>query len=250
MPPLSTLAAGLLVLGVLLLVVGFAWMRLIGADLGRARRLAGARGVAVADVLDLRRSPGRPVRVSGRIRCAEPLVMPDDERLVAYHRDVAVRMPSGRWRTIERLREGRSFELWDHAGSLVVDPAEAAEPLITIPLVWEGRPDELEEPHASAVARLAARDGAPTAARAITRVISVVDPLLVLADVEIGPDGPRLVPPPGGYLVAGLELDAAMRILGGSRRRQLMAAIGTGGAGTALLGAALVVALVGRLVGG
>ena len=155
-----------------------------------------------------------------------------------------------RWRTIERLREGRSFELWDHAGSLVVDPAEAAEPLITIPLVWEGRPDELEEPHASAVARLAARDGAPTAARAITRVISVVDPLLVLADVEIGPDGPRLVPPPGGYLVAGLELDAAMRILGGSRRRQLMAAIGTGVAGTALLGAALVVALVGRLVGG
>jgi hypothetical protein len=240
MPPLFALLLGLAVLGAALLVAGTAWMRAIGADPDRARRLAGARGMVVADVLDLTHAPPRPIRVSGRIRCADPLVAPDDERLVAFHRDITVQLADGRWRTIERVRETRSFELWDHAGSLTLDPAAAAEPLIAIPKVWEGSPDELVEPHAGAVARLAAESGAaPRAARAVTRSISVVDPLLVLARIEVGPDGPRLAPPPGGYLVAALDLDAAMRLLGGSRRRQLVPAMATAALGGVLMVAAL-----------
>jgi hypothetical protein len=250
MPPITALLAGFALLGVLLVATGATWMRAMGADPTRARRLAGARGLAVADVLDLTEAPARPVRISGRIRCADPLVAPDDERLVAYHRDVAVRLPGGRWRTIERLRETRSFELWDHAGSLEVDPADAAEPLITIPLVWEGGPGELVEPHASAVGRLTDQLGAPpTAARAVTRTTSVVDPLLVLAEVRIGPNGPHLVPPAGGYLVSSLELDVAMRVLGGSRRRQLVIAIGTLGGGAVLVGGSLLGLLVAWLLG-
>lgn len=250
MPPMTALLAGLALLGVLVFVAGATWIRAIGADPARARRLAGARGMAVADVLDLVEAPPRPVRISGRIRCADPLVAPDGERLVAYHRDVEVRLPDGRWRTIERLRESRSFELWDHAGSLGMDPADAAEPLITIPLVWEGRPDELVDPHATAVGRLTEQLGAPpTEARAATRAISVVDPLLVLAQVQIGPDGQRLVPPEGGYLVSSLELDAAMRLLGGSRRHQLVIAIGAMAGGVVLLAAGLLGALLAWLLG-
>src|SRR5512146_2518831 len=135
MPPPFVLLLGLAVLGAVLSAAGGLWLRLIGAEVSRARRLAGARGMAVADLLDLREPPPRPVRVAGRIRCADPLVAPDDERLVAFHRDVAVRMPNGRWRTIERIRESRSFELWDHAGSLPVDPVDIGEPIISIPLV-------------------------------------------------------------------------------------------------------------------
>jgi hypothetical protein len=250
MPPLTAPLLGLAVLGVVLVGVGAAWMRAIGADPDRARRLAGARGMAVAEVLDLTEAPPRPVRVSGRIRCADPLVAPDDERLVAFHRDVSVRLADGRWRTIERVRETRSFELWDHAGSLALDPARAAEPLITIPLVWEGSPAELVEPHSAAVARLAAESGTmPDAARAVTRSISVVDPLLVLARVEIGPDGPHLVPPRDGYLVSALELDAAMRLLGGSRRRQLVLAIATLAAGSVLIAGALLAVLLAGVLG-
>ncbi len=250
MPPITALMAGLALLGALLLAAAAIWMRAIGADPARARRLAGARGMTVADILDLREAPPRPVRISGRIRCADPLVTPDDERLVAYHRDVEVRLPDGRWRTIERLRETRSFELWDHAGSLDMDPADAAEPLITIPLVWEGRPDELEDPHATAVDRLTEQLGAPpTAARAVTRSISVVDPLLVLAEVRVGANGPRLVPPDGGYLVSALEVDGAMRLLGGSRRRQLIFAIGALAVGAALLVAGLLALLLVSLLG-
>lgn len=250
MPPLTLALLGLAALGVVLVVIGVAWMRAAGADPDRARRLAGARGMAVADVLDLTEPPARPVRVSGRIRCPDPLVAPDDERLVAYHRDVSVQLADGRWRTIERIRESRSFELWDHAGSLPLDPALAAEPLITIPLVWEGSPDELVDPHAAAVARLTAEHGtAPKAARAETRTISVVDPLLVLARVEIGPDGPRIVPPDGGYLVADLELDAAMRLLGGRRRRQLMLAVATAAIGVVLIAGSLVALAVSGILG-
>ena len=250
MPPITALLASLALLGALLLAAGAIWVRALGADPARARRLAGARGLAVADVLDLTEAPVRPVRVSGRIRCADPLVAPDDERLVAYHRDIAVRLPGGRWQTIERLRETRSFELWDHAGSLALDPAEAAEPLITIPLVWEGGPEELVDPHATAVGRLTEQLGAPpTAARAVTRTISVVDPLLVLANVRMGPDGPRLAPPDGGYLLSSLELDVAMRVLGGPRPRQLVVAMGTLAGGAILLAAALVGLLVSWFLG-
>ena len=251
MPPLPLLLAGCALLGAVVAAVALGWLRAIGAHVGTGRRLAGARELGVADVLDLQTAPPRPVRVAGRVRCPDPLVAVDGEQLVAFHRDVEVRLPDGQWRTIERLRETRSFELWDHAGSLAVDPAEAAEPLIGIPLVWEGRPDELEEPHASAVARLAAEGRPPVAARAVTRVVTVVDRLLVLAAVAIDADGtPRLVPPPGGYLLCSVELEAAMRLLGGPRRRQLAVAIGLLAGGAVLGGASLVAAVVVILAGG
>src|SRR5512142_1487726 len=136
MPSPPMLLLGLAVLGVLAATAGWLWLRVIGADLAVARRFAGAQGLSVADVLEMHEAPSRAVRVSGRIRSADPLHGADDERLVAFHRDVEVQMPGGRWRTIERLRETRSFELWDHAGSLALDPAGAREPLVTIPLVW------------------------------------------------------------------------------------------------------------------
>lgn len=251
MPPLPLLLAGCALLGAAIVAIALGWLRAIGAHLGTGRRLAGARELTVADVLDLRSAPARPARVSGRIRCPDPLVAVDGEQLVAFHRDVEVRLPDGQWRTIERLRETRSFALWDHAGSLELDPAAAAEPLIGIPLVWEGRPEELEEPHASAVARLAAEGHPPVAARSVTRVISVADRLLVLATVAIGADGvPRLVPPPGGYLLCSVELDAAMRLLGGPRRRQLAVAIGVLAVGAVMGGASLVATIVVLVAGG
>lgn len=250
MPPLPVLLAGCALLGAAIAAIALGWLRAIGAHLGAGRRLAGARELTVADVLDLRVPSRRPVRVAGRIRCPDPLVAVDGEQLVAFHRDVEVRLPNGQWRTIERLRETRSFELWDHAGSLTIDPAAAAEPLIGIPLVWEGRPDELEGPHASAVKRLAAEGRPPVAARAVTRVITVVDRLLVLTTVAIGPGGtPQLAPPAGGYLLCSVELEAAMRLLGGPRRRQLAAAIGLLAGGAIVAGASLVAAVVVLLAG-
>jgi hypothetical protein len=237
MPPLWLLLVGCALLGAVMAGAALWWLGAIGAHLRMGRRLAGARELPVSEVLDLTAPPARPVRVAGRIRCIDPLVALDGEQLVAFHRDVEVRLPGGHWRTIERLRETRSFELWDHAGSLAVDPALAAEPLVSIPLVWEGRPDELEGPHAAA-------------ARAVTRTISVVDRLLVLARVATDVDGSvRLEPPEGGYLFCSIELEAAMRVLGGPRRRQLAAAIGLLAAGVVVAGASLVAAAIVRIAG-
>lgn len=144
------------------------------------------------------------------------------ERLVAFHRDVDV-LVGGTWRTLERLRETRSFDLWDHDGALPVDPAQAAEPLLVIPHVWRGSPSELEEPHASAVARLVERHGPATEARAITRGINVTDRLLLLARARRDETGHVVLEPPeGGYLVTNLALDDAMRLLGGRNRRLAM----------------------------
>ena len=95
-----------------------------------------------------------------------------------------------------------------------------------IPKVWRGDPSELEEPHASAVARLAERHGSPTEARAITRGINVTDRLRILARASADESGrPRLEPPKGGFLIPNLELDDAMRLLAGRNRRLVAASI-------------------------
>lgn len=222
-------------------------IRSSGASPDRARRLAGPAEVKVGDLLDAAELPARPVRISGRIRCRQPLVAADGERLVAFHRDVEVAV-AGRWRSVERMRETRSFDLWDHGGSVPLDPALSAEPLITIPHVWRGRVEELSDPHASAAARLVERHGPASDARAVTRSLNVTDRLLVVARPARDADGTlRLDPPRGGYLVTNLALDDAMRLLGGRHRR--LAALGVVGllvAGAlAVLGAAwLIVALV------
>jgi len=245
MPPLTLVSFGCALLGATLLAGGAGWMRVIGANMTLGRRLAGAREIGVGEALRLEDPPSRPVRVSGRVRCPDPLVAPDGERLVAYHRDVEVRSGTGGWRTIERLRETRSFELWDHAGSMSIDPTGAAEPLITIPLVWEGSPDELGDEHAPGVARVARDEGQPVAARAVTRTISEVDRLLVLAQVRAhGSQGASLEPPAGGYVISSLELDAAMRLLGGQHRRQLTFAIRLLALGGVLLIGGLLAVLV------
>jgi hypothetical protein len=216
--PLGFAFAVMVGIGVALAIASLLVLRAAGAQPAVARRLAGPPEVKVGQLLGPG-PPARPVRVVGRIRCREPLEMGGGERLVAFHRDVEVRI-GGDWRSIERLRESRSFDLWDHDGSVTVDPSLAAEPLIVIPKVWRGDPSQLEEPHASAVARLSERHGPATEARAITRGINVTDRLRILARAgRDEADRPRLEPPDGGFLVTNLELDDAMRLLGGPNRR-------------------------------
>jgi hypothetical protein len=250
MPPFAPIA---LLAAAALLAGGLAAIRLSGAQPGIARRLAGAREVRVGDLLALGELPSRPVRVAGRIRCPDPIITGRDERLVALHRDVQVKPPGAAWRTIERIRESRGFELWDHDGSLPIDPADAAEPLIVLPHVWRGTTAELEDAsHRAAMARLGASEEDAWPARSVTRMVSVVERLLVLASVQRGPsmsgepgepnEQVRLIPPAGGYLISGMELDNAMRLLGGQRRRLLLtgyglllAALLTGAAGAVAL---------------
>ena len=222
---LGTVFAALVAVGVVLAAASLLAIRSSGGSPGRGRRLAGPRQVRVGDLLADAPLPDRVIRVSGRIRCREPLELGEGERLVAFHRDVEVEA-GGRWRSVERLRETRSFDLWDHDGSIPIDPARAAEPLVTIPGVWRGEAAELSEPHASAAATLAERHGPATAARAVTRTINVTDRLLVLGRPVRDEGGRvRLEPPEGGYVITNLDLPDAMRLLGGRRPRLAAAGV-------------------------
>ncbi|MGZ8562744.1 MAG: hypothetical protein ACXWWU_03905 [Candidatus Limnocylindria bacterium] len=253
MPPAVTLPLWLALGAALLLGGGLALVRRSGARPAMGRRLAGARQVPVGELLAL--GPGdplpvRPVRVIGRVRCAEPIITPEDDRLVALHRDVEVSRPRGGWRSIERLRETRSFELWDHDGSLAIDPAEAAEPLVTLPHVWSGSPDELGAAYASALSRVTAEEAAPRLARATTRMVSVVDRLLVLAVVRLDEQGrAQLAAPRGGYILSAMDLDDAMRLLGGRRPRLLLAGSTAVAVSVVLLLAAVLLAVAALLNG-
>jgi len=248
--PLWSLLALVAAAGAVVALISGLALRVAGG-FRTGRRLAGPREARVGTLADAGETAGRTLRVAGRIRCRDPLHAEGGERLVAYHRDVEVRLPRIGWRSLERLREGRSFELWDHDGSLTVDPSLAAEPLITIPSVWRGAVAELQEPHASAARMLAERHGeAATEARATTRTISVTDRLLVLARVAArSGDGLALEPPEGGYLITNLALDDAMRLLGGRHRRLTAVAVAGVGAGSILAVAGLVGALVAAAAG-
>jgi hypothetical protein len=238
MPPF--LPAALLLLAVLAATAGLIAIRRSGSEQAIARRLAGARQVRLAELFAMAELPVRPLRIAGRIRCQDPIVNVRGERLVARHRDVQVQPSGGGWRTIERLRESRGFELWDHGGSLPVDPAQAAEPLVVIPHVWRGSTADLQDAaHLAAVERLG---GGPLPARSITRTVSVVERLLLLATVVRDEAGSIwLRPPPGGYVISTLELNDAMRLLGGPHRRLLLAGYG-------LLGVSLAAALAAALL--
>jgi hypothetical protein len=75
-------------------------------------------------------------------------------------------------------------------------------------------------------------------------MVSVVERLLILARVEHGADGGlALVPPQGGYVISGLELDDAMRLLGGHRRWLLL-----GGYAAVVIGALVAVAGIIRAI--
>jgi hypothetical protein len=134
---------------------------------------------------------------------------------------------------------------------LSVDPSLAAEPLIVIPNVWRGDPAELQEPHASAVARLVERHGPAVEARATTRTINVTDRLRLLARATLDEGGrPRLEPPDGGYLVTNLELDEAMRLLGGGNRRLVTASVAGLLVSSLLVGVGAIGAVVAGLLAG
>lgn len=229
-------------------LAGSLLVRLSGADWRTARRLAGAPITTVEDATIAAlagHGSKRPVQLRGRVRCPDPIVTAGGERLAIVHRDIDVLLPSGAWRAIERIRDTRPVELWERRSSIGLDPAGIAEPLVTLPQVWQGNTNELPPDLQSAVTNLAAREGPISEARAITRTISLVDQLIVLAIPGIGADGrAACLPPAGGMIVSNLELDEAMRLLGGKQPRML-----TSGLAAAAIGSIMaVIGLVGVVV--
>ena len=244
-----TIAAIAVVAGAVLIATGVVLGRASGARIGLGRRLAAAREMRVGEVTAATVEPGSTIRVTGRVRCPNPLLTSDGERLVALHRTLEVRLGplrGGAWRQLERVRESRRFQLWDHSGQLSIDPSAAAEPLLAIPAIWRGTPDELPDAYRASVAALEARHGQPaTAARAETRTISVVDHLFVLAEAVPERDGSLgLAPPQGGFVISSVPLDSAMRLLGGHRRRALVGAVVAIAAGAIGVIGGAVIALV------
>lgn len=233
-----------LAIGALGIVAGIGLIRASGANTGAGRRLAGAPAVALPDLRSLAAQdelPRTAVRIGGRVRCADPIVTPDGDRVALLHRDLELQSSDGRWRTIERVRDARPVDLWQRSASVRLDLAQVAEPLIAIPLVWEGDSAELSAAAQPAVERVRAEHGAAQRARATTRQVLLVDELIVLATPARDDEGKlRLLPPPGGYLVTNADLDVAMRLLAGPHRRRMVA-------GYALAFAALVVTVAGLI---
>ena len=243
-PPAPVVVA-LLAVGVVLIGFAGALVARSGARFAMARRLAAAAPARVSEVLQLTEPASGAVRITGRIRCADPIMTSAGERFVAVHRTVEVHLRGAGWRPVEWLRQTRPFALWDHAGELTVDPADCAEPLVVIPAVWRGSPDQLPDEYRPSIERLESRYGPASAARSVTRSVNIIDRLLLVARPVVRDDAAiALVPPRGGYILTNLELDAALRLLSGRHPRRLVAGVTAGVLGVACLAAALIVSLI------
>jgi hypothetical protein len=81
-------------------------------------------------------------------------------------------------------------------------------------------------------------------------MVSVIDRLLLLAAVTRDAEGRvTLAPPQGGYVVSSLELDDAMRLLGGPRPRLMLAGTAAVAFSVVLLFAAALMAVAGLVAG-
>ncbi len=237
------------VIGVIGVLVGTYLVRSSGANTSVGRRLAGARPIPLAELRDLASGDALPrgaVRIEGRVRCADPLITPEGDRLALLHRDIELQSPTGEWRVVERIRESRPIDLWERMVSIPVDLSRLAEPLVAIPIVWEGLPADLGPAQLPAVARLTADGDPPQRARSTTRQVSLVDRLIVMGHPSRSADGSvRLDPPLGGYLATTVELDVAMRLLAGGRRTRMVSGFALAGAGVLVLALAAAALLIG-----
>jgi hypothetical protein len=109
----ATIPLLLIAMGIVGIGLGALLVRWSGADTRAGRRLAGARTVPLPDLREAAAAdqlPRTAIRLEGRVRCADPIVTADGERVALLHRDVEVQLPNGAWRTIERLRDARPID--------------------------------------------------------------------------------------------------------------------------------------------
>src|SRR3989304_1791396 len=133
MSPATLVPLFVAIAGAAVAAAGWVLLRASGARPGMARRLGGAREIKVGRLLD---------------------IGPDDD------------LPRRPVRVVGRIRCGAPL------APRPSPPPGSREPLVVLPHVWEGPPDELGEVYAPAVARITAEDGPPSGARAATRMLS------------------------------------------------------------------------------
>ncbi|MFO1540352.1 MAG: hypothetical protein ACKOTZ_07880 [Chloroflexota bacterium] len=242
------IAAALLLAGIAALVVALVLLRRVGAAWRVGRLLAVAPVLPLAEVAAAARSgEERLVRIHGRIASDEEFPDENDKPLVYRRQRLEWSDARGRRHPLDDERLAVPFGLEDRQDFVALDLAALGAGLVVVPRVAEGTAAEIPEHMRERIP--AARLPADPAARVHLRVeqVSAVEHATAIGVPRIGPDGePQLTAGLGRPLIlTPLDPPAAMRVLAADRRGTVRAIVVLLAASGALVGAALVAAVIG-----
>lgn len=203
------------------------------------RTLAGARNVSIDEARAMALAgDARYVRVHGRITSDEEFPDEQERPLVYRRKRVELRRPDGSWRIGASETEGVPFGVESRASFVAVDAAAIGAGLVVVPRQADGSAADLP-------AELATDAEPGTAARLVVEQVSAVEHAYVAGVPRATADGLVTMSASRNrpLILTTLEIDDAMRLLGGGQRPRAFALSGVLIIGAGLILAGIVVAV-------
>jgi hypothetical protein len=206
------------------LLLGVAGVAAIAASELLARRLApryvlgrtlsAAREVSIEQAHEMAvAGESRFVRVHGRLSSEEEFPDEHDRPLVYRRKRLEIRQPDGRWQVAASETEGVPFGVETRSSFIRVDGDQLGAGLIVVPRQSEGQAADLP-------ADLAATVEPGAEARLVVEQVSAVEHAYVAGVPTADGDGQVRMSSGANrpLILTTLEIDAAMRLLGGDQR--------------------------------
>ncbi len=178
------------------------------------RTLSAARDVSIEQAREMAiAGKGRFVRVHGRLSSEEEFPDEHDRPLVYRRKRLEIRQPDGRWQVVANETEGVPFGVESRSSFIGVDGDQLGAGLIVVPRQSEGHAADLP-------ADLAATIDPGAEARLVIEQVSAVEHAYVAGVPRADSDGQVRMSSGDKrpLILTTLEIDAAMRLLGGGQR--------------------------------
>lgn len=204
-------------------IAGVLLLRRVGPRYRIARLLAAAPQVSIAETIALARSENTHyVKAAGRVSSDEEFPDENDRPLVFRRRRIEVADRRAGWRLVEEVRQAVPFGLEDRSDFVTVDASALSDGLVVVPRESVGLAKDLP-------AELRRLISDPSGDHAVVRMrldqVSAVEHATVAGVIVPVGSGASFTSGIGRPLILStVEIDAAMRLLAGDRRRSVRGA--------------------------
>jgi hypothetical protein len=217
---------GIIVLGIVVGLVGYLFLRRSGSGWRIGRLLAAAPQHTLAETAALAAEEGETyVRLHGRIDSDEEFPGDDGRPIVYRRRRLQRRAGRAGWQTFDDDRMAVPFRLSEEGEHVSIDADALGDGLVAVPRESEGVASDLTE---DAVSGELPAMPPETPVRLRIEHVSAVEHATAAGVPRMAQDGSVMLGPGLGrpLLLTTLEIDDAMRVLAGGRRTELLISAG------------------------
>ena len=236
---------GIVVLGIAAGLVGYLLLRRSGTGWRVGRLLAAAPERTLAQAAAIVAGGEEAyIRLHGRIDSDEEFPGDDGKPLVYRRRRLQQRSGGSGWETFDDERLAVPFRLSQKGERIEIDTEALGDGLVVVPRESEGVAADVT---AEAVSGVLPELAPETPVRLRIEQVSAVDHAIAAGVPRVGGDGSVVLGPGLGrpLVLTTLELDEAMRVLAGGRRRELLVASGLLIAAPLVVGVGLIALVLG-----